>query len=80
MKCPKCGKEMTLDDHRKYPIYMCYSCGHVTAFNENDEEAAQPRNFSYIKTLDEEALAAYMAKGLDLDEEKLLAWLKDTQA
>lgn len=80
MNCPKCGKEMTLDDHRKYPIYMCYSCGHVTAFDENGEGSVQPRNFSYIKTLDEKALAAYMAKGLGLDEEKLLAWLKDVQS
>ncbi len=78
MKCPKCGKEMTLDDHRKYPIYMCYSCGHVTAFSKDGDGAAKPVNFSYIKTLNEAELAAYMARGLDVDEEKLLRWLKDT--
>jgi uncharacterized Zn finger protein len=78
MKCPQCGKEMTLDNHRKYPIYMCYSCGHVTDFNENSEAGAHPVNFSYIKTLSETDLAAYMARGLGVDESKLLSWLKET--
>lgn len=78
MKCPQCGQEMTLDDHRKYPIYMCYSCGHITAFNDDDESAVQPVNFAYIKTLNEAELAAYMAKGLGVDKDKLLRWLKDT--
>ena len=29
MKCPRCGGEMTCDDHRKYPIDMCYNCGYT---------------------------------------------------
>ena len=34
MKCPRCGSEMTLDTHRKYPVNMCYECGYneLTAF------------------------------------------------
>ena len=78
MKCPRCGHDMTLDTHRKYPLQMCYNCGYTVDPYENGESPAPFVNFSYIKTLGEEELAAYMAKGLGVDEGKLLAWLKDT--
>lgn len=29
MKCPRCGNEMVLDTHRKYPLNMCYECGYM---------------------------------------------------
>jgi len=78
MKCPRCGHDMTPDTHRKYPLQMCYNCGYSVDPYKNGESPAAAVNFSYIKTLGEEDLAAYMAKGLGVDEKTLLAWLKDT--
>ena len=29
MKCPRCGSEMELDQHRRAQMFMCYVCGYV---------------------------------------------------
>ena len=29
MKCPKCGAEMHVDEHRRYALNMCYECGYI---------------------------------------------------
>ena len=33
MKCPRCGAEMVLDNHRKYEAWMCYECGYMEGRN-----------------------------------------------
>ena len=33
MKCPKCGADMVVDNHRRYPIEMCYQCGYMEGQN-----------------------------------------------
>ena len=33
MKCPRCGSEMELDQHRRAPMYMCYVCGYIEDHN-----------------------------------------------
>jgi len=33
MKCPKCGADMVVDNHRRYPIEMCYYCGYMEGQN-----------------------------------------------
>ena len=33
MKCPKCGADMVTDNHRRYPVEMCYYCGYMEGQN-----------------------------------------------
>ena len=73
MKCPRCGAEMTLDEHRKYGLYMCYECGYMEGRNLGELVT----NFDQIKTLELEALAEFIAKGLELDADKVTAWLEE---
>lgn len=28
-KCPKCGGDLVFDNHRRYPVEMCYQCGYM---------------------------------------------------
>lgn len=36
MKCPRCGKEMVMDGHRKIDLFMCYECGYIEGRNLDD--------------------------------------------
>jgi len=74
MKCPRCGNEMTLDLHRKYPLNMCYECGYMEG---RPFEAAQSgeTNFEHMKSLNFNELVAFLSKGLDIDETVLAEWL-----
>lgn len=73
MKCPRCGAEMTLDEHRKYDLYMCYECGYM----EGRDLGELVTNFEHIKTLDVEALAEFIAEGLEVDADRVTAWLNE---
>ena len=77
MKCPRCGNEMILDAHRKYPLHMCYDCGYIEGRAVEPDQDPVPTNFSHMKTLDLNELAAFLAVGLGLPEERLTAWLDD---
>ena len=37
MKCPHCGSEMVIDEHRKMALYMCYECGYIEGRNPDEE-------------------------------------------
>ena len=78
MKCPRCGNEMILDTHRKYPLHMCYDCGYIEGRNVEKDHEPVPTNFGHMKTLNLNELAAFLAVGLGLDEERLAEWLGDT--
>ena len=41
MKCPRCGHEMVMDEHRKMNLYMCYECGYV----EGSSLEAEPQMY-----------------------------------
>lgn len=77
MKCPRCGKEMTFDEHRKYPIMMCYDCGYVEGRNIGQTDKGKVTNFEHLKTLNFNELTAFLAAGLGLSEEKVADWLDD---
>lgn len=77
MKCPRCGAELTIDTHRKYPLEMCYNCG----YTEGREEYTRPEhitNFEHLKTLNFNEFVAYMSAGLGIDPLVLADWLDDS--
>ena len=77
MKCPRCGKEMTIDSHRKIPLPMCYECGYIEG--RNVEQAwGEASNFAHLKTLNLNEAAAFIASGLNLDSGAVAEWLCET--
>ena len=75
MKCPRCGSEMTLDTHRKYPLEMCYNCGYMEGRNMGP--LSTTNNFSHLKSLNLNEAAAFLAEGLKLDPKAVSTWLDE---
>lgn len=77
MKCPRCGNEMVMDAHRKYPLHMCYDCGYIEGRAVEPDQEPVPTNFSHMKTLNLNEMAAFLAAGLGLEESRVAEWLDD---
>lgn len=77
MTCPRCGAEMTLDAHRKIPLNMCYECGYIEGRADEDGTFVHDNrtNFSHLKYLNFNESAAFLAKGLKLEEREVREWL-----
>ncbi len=75
MKCPRCGSEMELDQHRRAQMYMCYVCGYI------EDQYAVPSapketNFQHltkVKNINE--ASAFLANGLGLVPSDVKDWL-----
>ncbi len=79
MKCPRCGAEMELDNHRKYEVMMCYECGYMEGRNLGDNiQARKITNYERLRAMNFNEAVAFLSKGLGLKEEKLSGWLEDT--
>ena len=79
MKCPRCGKEMTLDSHRKYDVMMCYECGYMEGRDLGGDIQSRPiTNFERLRRMNFNETVPFMAAGLGLDEAVLRAWLERT--
>ena len=80
MKCPRCGHEMVMDSHRKIEMYMCYDCGYIQGRNTDSAVAApvssRPSNFEHMANMNLNEAAAFISRGISMDEEKLAAWLE----
>lgn len=77
MKCPRCGQEMTLDEHRKIDMFMCYECGYIEGRNTGDTPNRPRRtNYERLRDMNLNEAAAFMAGGLGVDENRLYAWLE----
>lgn len=76
MKCPRCGHEMTLDSHRKYPLNMCYECGYMEGRNMDPVKDGET-NFKRMKALNFNEMVAFLSTGLNISEEQLADWLCD---
>ncbi len=74
MKCPRCGGELTLDHHRKYPIYMCYECGYIEKLVDGEKKNVES-NFKHLKSLNFNEAVAFLHEGLGVDEVKIADWL-----
>lgn len=72
MKCPRCGRDMQIDEHRKLPMYMCYECGYIQG-RTSDQTFNQEKhtNFKHMKGLNLNEMIAFLSKGMDIDEKQL---------
>lgn len=77
MKCPRCGSEMTLDSHRKYPLQMCYNCGYMEGRNMGplNEKGS---NFARLRSMNLNEAAVFLSQGLGLDMKDVARWLEST--
>lgn len=75
MKCPRCGHDMIVDNHRKIPLEMCYDCGYIEG-RSVPFERNEITNYDHSKTLNINELASFIAEGLELDRERIFLWLK----
>lgn len=75
MKCPRCGQDMTTDNHRKIPLKMCYDCGYIEGRNVLVTQG-EVTNFAHSKSLDINELASFLANGLEIDREEVFLWLE----
>ena len=76
MKCPRCGSEMTRDSHRKSPLNMCYNCGYIEGRAVDDMSGKT--NFERLQKLNINEMAAFLAAGLNIGEDKIAEWLAET--
>ena len=74
MKCPRCGAEMTPDNHRKYTLNMCYECGYMEGLIDNPIKN-RDNNFKRLKTMIFNETVALLHNGLGIDKDKLVDWL-----
>lgn len=75
MKCPRCGNDMIIDNHRKIPLKMCYECGYIEGRNVLIEQGAVT-NFAHSKSLDINEMASFLSVGLELEREDVILWLQ----
>lgn len=74
MKCPRCGNEMTVDSHRRYPVAMCYECGYIEGQNVEPIKAGKT-NYERLKALNFNETTAFISAGLGVDHETVENWL-----
>ena len=74
MKCPKCGAEMHVDEHRRYALNMCYECGYIEG-RMNDSVIGET-NYAHMKKLSPAETAAFLAKGLGVERDAVNAFLE----
>lgn len=74
MKCPRCGKEMVLDSHRKIPLMMCYECGYIEG--RSDEGPGGKSNYEHMRALNFNEMVSFLSGGLGLDKQKVADWLE----
>ena len=76
MKCPRCGREMNMDSHRKIDMYMCYDCGYIEGRKlDAPEPKARVTNYERLHTLNLNETIAFMSRTLGVDENKLTSWM-----
>jgi len=74
MVCPRCGKEMTLDTHRKYPLNMCYECGYMEGRNFEPINQGMT-NFEKLKAMNFNEMVSFLSEGLHMDSNTIADFL-----
>ena len=59
MKCPKCGSEMHIDEHRRYALQMCYNCGYIEGRMADVKK--KETNFAHLKNLNMNEAIAFIS-------------------
>ena len=80
MKCPCCGHEMELDGHRKIDLFMCYDCGYIEGRRLDTSVHHRVTNYERLRKLNLNEMAAFLSKGLALDEKNLSNWMDSSVA
>ncbi len=77
MKCPRCGQEMVVDNHRKMDLFMCYECGYIEGRRMDGTAMNFKRitNFEYLRGLNFNEMVSFLSSGLDVPEKKISDWL-----
>ena len=78
MKCPCCGHEMVMDDHRKIDMYMCYECGYI----EGRDTAPKPHttNFERLRNMNLNESIAFLSNNLGVDKRSVAMWMENSVA
>ena len=77
MKCPCCGNEMNLDNHRKIDMFMCYECGYIEGRRmEQPVAASGSTNYEKIKGMNLNEVAALVSRRFGLDTNTVATWLE----
>lgn len=77
MKCPRCGRELKVDSHRKIPLLMCYDCGYIEG-RTSDADLTGKANFARMQELNLNEMASFLADGLGLDQDAVARWLESS--
>ena len=79
MRCPRCGSEMYVDDHRKYDLHMCYECGYMEGRSYGASpagtKARKLTNFERLRSMNENEAIVFISAGMNVDETLLRNWM-----
>ena len=78
MKCPRCGHEMNLDEHRRYALNMCYECGYIEG-RLADKIKAGSTNLERIQQLSFNEAVVFISDGLKVDRDIVADWLDNVE-
>ena len=77
MKCPRCGSEMVMDEHRKMDLYMCYDCGYVEGNSLDDTaEVYHETGIEHLHSALNESVST-LEKELGTVEHNVNSWAKN---
>lgn len=74
MKCPCCGHEMVMDDHRKIDMFMCYDCGFIEG--RNLEQKPHSTNYERLRNMNLNESIACLCNTFGLEEKRIASWLE----
>ena len=75
MKCPRCGREMVIDSHRKMDMFMCYDCGYIENRLIEDETPSHATNFQRLAGMNFNEAISFISNGLGVEEDKISNWM-----
>lgn len=78
MKCPRCGHDMNLDEHRRYALNMCYECGYIEG-RMTDKIRPGSTNLERIQQQSFNEAVAFISAGLNIDPALVADWLDNVE-
>ena len=77
MKCPKCGADMVVTNHRRYPMWMCYYCGYMEGRNMEIDNSMRITVAQTFNRMNEDDMALFLSqcdfKGASFEDVR--AWM-----
>ena len=62
MKCPKCGADMVTDNHRRYPVEMCYYCGYIEGMNVEIDNSMRITAIQTFNRMNCDSMALFLSQ------------------